>query len=340
MREISRKDSVKKILDRLLNNNLMKEDKMRYIEDFQEGERITAHYLCKRRETFKTKSDKNYLRLTLADKTGEIVANAWTLNNDIQSFEAGDFIKIRASVENYKDQLQLSIYKIRKSSEGEYLPADYIPTTDKDIDEIYKTICGLIESIDNKHLQALLEAIFVDNQEIKETFLAHSAGMRKHHSYMGGLAEHSLNVAQICDFLAPRYKFVNRDLLIAAALLHDIGKIYELSPFPENDYTDQGKLLGHITMGTSLVSTQIGQIANFPKDLQNLLLHCLLSHHGKLEFGSPITPRTIEALILSHADNTDAHTKNFEEQLSKAPAGNNWTGYNKDFGGDMRKSSL
>jgi len=312
---------------------------MRYIENLQEGERVTAHYLCKKRETLKTKSDKNYLRLTLVDRTGEIIANVWSLNNAIQSFESGDFIKVDANVENYKEQLQLNVRKIRKSSEGEYLPADYIPTTEKDIDEIYKTICSLIESIDNKHLQTLLEAILVHNQEIRATFLAHSAGMRKHHSYMGGLAEHSLNVAQICDFLAPRYKFVNRDLLIAAALLHDIGKIYELSPFPENDYTDQGKLLGHITMGATLVSTEMAQITGFPKELQNLLLHCLLSHHGKLEYGSPITPRTIEAFILSHADTLDAHTKQFEEHLSKGPATTNWAGYNKDFGGDIRKSN-
>ncbi|MCL2854841.1 MAG: HD domain-containing protein [Defluviitaleaceae bacterium] len=313
---------------------------MRYIENFQEGEQIVAHYLCKKRETLKTKSGKNYLSLILADRTGECVARVWTLNNDIQSFEAGDFIKIEATVDVYNDQLQLNVRKIRKSGQGEFLPADYIPTVDGDIGEIYKSICGLIESVENKHLQALLQDTLINNTEVKEAFLSHSAARNMHHSYMGGLAEHSLNVAQICDFLAPRYKFVNRDLLVTAALLHDIGKIYELSPFPENDYTDQGKLIGHITMGANFASEQMGQIAGFPKDLQNLLVHCLLSHHGTLEYGSPIVPKTIEAFILSNADTLDAHTKQFEEHLAKAPANSPWAGFMRSgFNRDIRKST-
>ncbi|MCL2236139.1 MAG: HD domain-containing protein [Defluviitaleaceae bacterium] len=311
---------------------------MRYIENFREGEQIVAHYLCKKRETLKTKSGKNYLSLVLADRTGECVARAWNLNNDIQSFEAGDFIKIEAVVDSYNDELQLNIRKIRKSQQGEYLPADYIPTADRDIGEIYKAICGLIDSLENKHLKSLLTAIFASDQELKKTFMEHSAARNMHHSYMGGLAEHSLNVAEICDFLAPRYKFVNRDLLVTAALLHDIGKIYELSPFPENDYTDQGKLIGHITMGAHFVLGETAKISGFPKDLQNLLLHCLLSHHGMLEYGSPIVPKTIEAFILSSADTLDAHTKQFEEHLAKAPAGNDWAGFNRSFSRDMRKS--
>jgi len=313
---------------------------MRYIEDFKEGEQIICHYLCRKRDTFKTKSGKNYLSLVLADKTGEISAKVWSLNNDIQSFESGDFIKIDAAVEIYNEMPQLNIKKIRKSKEGEYLPADYIPTTESDVDEIYKAICAYADSMKNEHLKQLLINIFVHNDEVKKAFLHTSAARTNHHAYLGGLCEHSLNVAQICEFLAPRYKYVNRDLLIAAALLHDIGKIYELSPFPENEYTDQGELLGHIVMGSQLVAEEIAKIEGFSRETRDTLLHCLLSHHGKREYGSPIVPKLIEAFILNKADETDAHIKMFEEHLSALPQGSVWTGYVRNLDAHIRKSNL
>ena len=315
---------------------------MRYIEDLKEGEHIVAHYLCKKRETLKTKNGKNYLSLILADRTGEIIGRAWTLGNDIQSFEAGDFIKIDAKVDFWQDEPQFNIAKIRKSQEGEYLPADYIPTTERDIKEIYESICAMVKSMQNPHLKEMLTNIFINNTGIKEAFLHSSAARSMHHSYVGGLCEHTLNVAQICDFLAPRYKFVNRDLLISAALLHDIGKIYELSSFPENDYTDAGKLLGHIIITCELISKESAKIDGFPEKLKNLLTHCIVSHHGKHEFGSPVLPKIIEALILSHADDTDAKIKMFESILEKAPATTDWAGYQK-MGGlarDIRKSNF
>ena len=292
---------------------------MKYIEDLKDGENIVAHYLCKKKETLKTKSGKNYMSIILGDRTGTISAKAWTLNNDIQSFEAGDFIKVEATVTTYIDDLQLNVRKIRKSMAGEYLPADYIPTTDKDVNAIYAAVCEMIQSFENTHLRQLLTGIFIENEEVKTAFLQHSAARSMHHSYMGGLCEHTLNVAQICDFLAPRYKFVNRDLLICAAFLHDIGKIFELSDFPENDYTDDGKLLGHIYIGNEFIGNEIAKIDGFPPALKSLLQHCLLSHHGKHEYGSPILPKTMEAMLLSYADITDAHVKMLEESLEKIP---------------------
>ncbi|MCL2574583.1 MAG: HD domain-containing protein [Defluviitaleaceae bacterium] len=313
---------------------------MKYIEDLRDGENIVVHYLCKKKETLKTKGGKNYMSMILADKTGTISAKVWTLNNDIQSFEAGDFIKIEAAVVTYVDDLQLNVRKIRKSMAGEYLPADYVPTTDKDIDAIYAAICEMIKSIENPHIGQLLTNIFIENAKIKNDFMTNSAARSMHHAYMGGLCEHTLSVAQICDFLAPRYKFVNRDLLIAAALLHDIGKIFELSDFPENDYTDDGKLLGHIIIGVEFIATEAAKVEDFPHTLKSLLQHCILSHHGRHEYGSPILPKTMEAMLLSYADITDAHTKMLEESLEKLPASGDWTGYNRAMERDLRKSSF
>lgn len=311
---------------------------MRYIEDIRDGENVLGHYLCKKREVLKTKSGKNYMNLILADKTGSVVAKAWTLNNDIQSFEAGDFIKVEATAGLYLEEIQLNVRKIRKSQAGEYLPEDYIPVTDKNIDSIWAHLKELINSLANHYLKEMLTNIFVKNEEISGAFLRSSAAKQMHHSYMGGLCEHTLSVAQICDFLAPRYKFVNRDILISAALLHDIGKIYELSDFPENDYTDAGQLLGHINMTSELIGAEAAKITGFPPVLKNLLQHCILSHHGRHEYGSPILPKTIEAAILSYADITDAHVKMFEEALEKGPAESDWTGYNRALARDIRKS--
>lgn len=311
---------------------------MRYIEDFKDGDNIVQHYLCKKKDVLKTKSGKSYMSIILADKTDTVVAKAWNLNNDIQSFEAGDFIKIEATAQLYLEEIQLNVRKIRKSQPGEYLPQDYIPVTDKDVGKIYAAVCELIKSLDNAYLEEMLTNIFVNNKEIEQAFLRHSAAKHMHHSYMGGLCEHTLSVAQICDFLAPRYKFVNRDILISAALLHDIGKIYELSDFPENDYTDAGQLLGHIYITSELIALEAARIEGFPDVLKNLLQHCILSHHGKHEYGSPILPKTMEAIILSFADITDAHTKMFEEALEKAPVQADWAGYNRLLGRDIRKS--
>ena len=311
---------------------------MKFIADFQEGDKITAHYLCKKKETKKTKAGKNYLNVILSDKTGTIDCKVWELNNHIQHFETGDFIKVEGNISIYNEEFQMSASKIRKSIPGEYLPIDYMPSTEKNIDDMFTGIEELIASVENEHLFKLLSAIFIENDEISEAFRRHSAGKNMHHGYMGGLCEHILSVARLCDFLAPKYKFVDRDLLVTAALLHDIGKLYELSPFPTNDYTDEGQLIGHIIIGYGLVQKESEKIEGFPEKLRSLLLHCILSHHGKREFGSPIEPRTMEACILSYADISDAHIKMFEELLAKAPANSEWSQYSKVLGRELRKT--
>jgi len=313
---------------------------MRFINEFQEGENIVGHYLCRKREVMKTKNGRNYMSLLLFDKTGSINTKVWNLGNNIQSFEAGDFIKVEGMVVIFNEELQFNVIKIRKSVAGEYLPADYIPTGEKAVSEIKEELLELVESINNKYLSELLRALFVENKQLSSEFFRQSAAKSMHHSYMGGLCEHTLSVAKICDFLALRYKNVNRDLLISAALLHDIGKIYELSGFPTNVYTDDGQLIGHIIIGYELIAKEIEKIEDFPHTLKSLLLHCILSHHGKYEYGSPKLPKIIEACILSYADITDAHIKSFEEALEKTTPNSNWTSYNRSFEGELRRSTI
>ena len=311
---------------------------MRYINEIREGENVIEHFLCKSKQTLKSRAGKSYLSLKLQDKTGTVDAKVWELNNDIKAFEENDFIKIDGTAIVYQNDIQLNVKRIRRSLEGEYDPMDYIPSTEKNIDSMTEELLGYINTIKNPYLKKFLEEIFIKDSVISKKIKYHSAAKSVHHGYMGGLVEHTLSVTQICDFLAPRYKYVDRDILIASAMLHDIGKIYELSDFPENDYTDEGQLLGHIVIGIDIISEAVKKVDGFPKKLESLLKHCLISHHGELEYGSPQLPKTIEAFILHCADNMDAKVKVIEELIDSDSTSGSWVGYQKMLQRNIRKS--
>ena len=311
---------------------------MKFITELRDGEQIVEHYFCKFKQTQKTKAGKTYYSLKLQDKTSVIDAKVWEINRDIGNFEEGDMVKVDALVNNYQSELQLKINKIRKSREGEYVISDFIPTTEKDIEEMYTTLVGIIKSVQNPFVKTLLENIFIHDQEKVATLKTHSAAKSMHHGYMGGLLEHILSVTEICVFMSTRYKHIDRDLLIAGALLHDIGKIYELSPMPKNEYTDDGQMLGHIILGVEMVVLETAKIDNFPRPLSSLIKHLIISHHGEYEFGSPKLPSTPEAMLLHYADNMDAKLKTFEETIDKDTTPGLWTGYNKALNRYIRKS--
>ena len=313
---------------------------MRYLEDIKENERIIEHYLCRTKQIMKSRSGKTYYSLRLADKTGQMDAKVWELNNDIQAFEEGDMIKIDAQVVIFNNDMQLKISKLRKSQEDEYVPMNYVPHTERDIEELYQELCEFVKSIVHPKVRTLLEGIVINDPERVELLKKHSAAKQMHHSYMGGLLEHTLNVTQICDFMCSRYKHVNRDILITGAILHDIGKIYELSPMPMNDYTDDGQMLGHIMIGVEMVTAEAAKIPDFPHTLCSLLKHAIIAHHGEYEFGSPKLPATIEAFLLHCADNMDAKVKTFEEILDKDSTAGAWTGYQKMLNRYIRRSDF
>ncbi len=313
---------------------------MRYINELREGQSVIEHYLCKSRQSLKSRAGKTYLSLKLQDKTGMVDAKVWEMTNDIKAFEENEFIKIDATVVTYQNDIQLNVKRIRRSLEGEYDPADYIPCTEKNIEEMYQKLMSYIKTIQNPYIKKLLEEIFYHNDTVSKHLKTHSAAKSIHHSYMGGLLEHTLSVTEICDFVAPRYQFVNRDILIASAMLHDIGKIIELSEFPENDYTDEGQLLGHLMIGAELIKETASHIEGFPKQIENLLKHCMISHHGEYEYGSPKLPKTIEAFILHSADNLDAKTKVIEEMIQNNTNQGSWVGYQKMLQRNIRKSDF
>lgn len=309
---------------------------MRYIEELREGEMLQEVYLCKQSQTLKTKAGKSYMALTLQDKSGTLDAKIWELGAGIGHFEAMDYVKVDGQVTSFQGALQLNIRRIRKADPGEYMASDYMPCTEKDVKEMYRELMGYVNSIEEPHMKELAKSFFAD-PEFSKRFAQHSAAKSVHHGFVGGLLEHTVSVTRMCDWIAKNYPFLNRDLLITAAMFHDIAKVDELSSFPENDYTDDGNLLGHIFMGAEMVGRRIETIAGFPKKLASELRHCILAHHGELEFGSPKKPALAEALALSMADNLDAKMESMYELFKGADEG--WLGYQRLFESNVRMTS-
>ena len=313
---------------------------MRFIQELREGDMISSIYLCKDKKTLQTKAGKNYYSMQLHDKTGSVDGKVWDLSSGIEHFESMDYIQVDAQVTSYQGTLQLNIRRVRKASEGEYNPVDYMPCSKRNLDEMQEELISMIHTVKEPHLLKLLEMIFIEDKEFMKGFRLHSAAKTMHHNFAGGLIEHSLSVAKLCEFYAKAYPVINRDLLVTAALCHDIGKMNEISSFPENDYTDEGQLVGHIVTGTIMLDEKIRQIEGFPLKLANELKHCILSHHGELEYGSPKKPALIEAVALSFADNTDAKLEGFIELLdSNRDKGDAWFGYSRMFECNVRATS-
>ena len=313
---------------------------MRYISELHEGDMVSEVFLCKTKTSGTSKFGKTYYSLSLQDKTGMIDGKVWELNNAIGHFEAMDYIMVKGKVTNFQGNNQLNIEMIRKADEGEYQISDYMPSTKKDIDEMYDELLAMIQRVQNPYLKELAMKVFVEDKEFAKKFKIHSAAKSVHHGYIGGLLEHSVSVAKLCEQYAVLYPQLNRDLLVTTALFHDIGKAEELSAFPENDYTYEGQLVGHIVMGTIKLSKLMDEIQGFPAKLANEVKHCILSHHGELEFGSPKKPALAEALALSQADNLDAKMETFAEVIEKKQEGQEWSGFQRLFDTKIRESSI
>lgn len=314
---------------------------MRYIKELHEGDMISSIYLCKDKKTLQTKAGKSYYSMQLHDKTGSVDGKVWELSNGIGHFESMDYIQVDAQVVSYQGALQLNIRRVRKAEEGEYDPGDYMPCSKRNLEEMYHELLEMIATVREEHLHKLLEMVFTEDPEFIKAFKIHSAAKTMHHNFAGGLLEHSLSVARLCEFYVKRYPVLNHDLLITAALCHDIGKMSEISSFPENDYTDEGQLIGHIVTGTIMLDEKIRQIDGFPVKLANELKHCILSHHGELEYGSPKKPALIEAVALAFADNTDAKLEGFIELLDSGNNNGNseWLGFSRMFETNVRPTS-
>lgn len=322
-----------------------RKDGMRYIESFYDGMRVADVYLVKTRNSALTKNGKEYLNVGLQDKTGSVDAKVWEPNSPgIGDFDVLDYVYVEGNVTVYNGVNQLSIQRLRRAEEGQYDPKNYLPVSQRPLQEMQKELEGYITGMKNPNLKQLLFKLFVEDQDFARRFMYHSAAKSVHHGYVSGLIEHTLSVTKVCDFYAKHYPDLNRDLLITAALCHDIGKVKELTPFPRNDYSDAGQLLGHIVIGYQMVQDKIREIPGFPEKLAAELGHCILAHHGELEYGSPKKPALMEAMALSFADNCDAKLQTMREALAAGEASGKadetgWIGFNRMIDSNLRRSS-
>lgn len=313
---------------------------MRYINTLVEGETIRNVYLCKGKRSAETRNGKPYDNLILQDKTGTLDGKVWDPNsNGIADYDEMDFIEVFGDVISYNNNLQLNIRQIRKACEDEYVAADYMPTTEKSTDGMYAELLRYVKEIENTYLRQAVEYYFVKDEAFVKVFKEHSAAKTVHHGFSGGLLEHTLSVVKFCEYMVGAYPILNKDLLYAAAICHDIGKTKELSSFPENDYTDDGQLLGHIVIGVEMIGDAVRNIPGFPERLASELKHCIVAHHGELEYGSPKKPALAEALALNFADCTDAKMQTLTE-IFKDKNSNDWLGYNRLFESNLRKTVI
>ncbi len=313
---------------------------MKFIKDYKEGDRVSDIYLCKHKQAAVTKNGKPYVNVILQDKTGTVDAKVWEPNSaGIEEFDTLDYIEVYGDVNNFQGALQVNVKRARVCREGEYDPANYLPVSRYNNDQMYKELIGLIDSLENSYIKTLLQAFFVEDEAFIKKFRRSSAAKTMHHGFVGGLLEHTLSVTKLCDYYCTRYPLLKRDLLLAAAMFHDIGKTRELSLFPENDYTDDGQLLGHIVIGCEMLDEKIRNIAGFPPVLASELKHCILAHHGEYEYGSPKKPALFEAVALNMADNTDAKLEMMTE-IFGGVSDTNWLGFNRVFESNLRATRL
>ena len=322
------------------DRSLRNEDYMRYIDSLHEGERVTSIYMCKQKNAATTKNGKPYENVLLQDRTGTLDAKIWEPNSmGIEEFEALDFVEVQGEITVFNGAMQMSIKRVRKCAEGEFYMKDFLPVSSRDIGEMYAELMTLKNKVENTYLRRLLDSFFVDDTELIKNFKLHSAAKSVHHGFVGGLLEHTLGVTNLCDCFADRYPMLNRDLLITGAMLHDIGKLKELSDFPSNDYTDDGQLLGHIIIGVEMIGKSADKIEGFPAKLEAELKHLIVSHHGEYEYGSPKKPAIMEAFALNFADNMDAKMETLKELLSTPQAQTGeWLGFQKMLDTNVRKT--
>ncbi len=294
----------------------------------EKGGPVNHFLLLKKCEIRLTKSNKQYLFLELGDKTASVNANVWDNFEDIyKQVITGDVVKIIGSMDDFQGSPQIRINSIRKSnSKDDVLPQDFLPLSKRDPEVMKKEFLDRIEQISNSYLQTLMKQIFIG--EKLDKFLTAPAGKSWHHSYIHGLIEHTLEIIKICDLMCDIHPEINRDILICGAMLHDLGKVEELSFETSFDYTDKGKLLGHIVISAMFINEETEKISNFPEEIKNCLLHLILSHQGKLEYASPVVPKTLEAITLYQADELSAKVNAYKNALSSnTNSENKWTKY-------------
>ena len=300
-----------------------------YVRDLAPNQVITSTFLVFTKIIRQKKSGEPYLSMLLGDRTGEVDAKMWdNVGEVIDTFERDDFVKVKGLLQIFQNRPQLTIHKMMRLSDSDVDLADYFPCSERNGDEMFAELRGVVAGIQNPHLRQLLDA-FLDDERIARPYRIAPAAKTVHHAYLGGLIEHVLSLCHLCRATAGHYSNIDLDLLLAGAILHDVGKISELTYERTFGYSTDGQLLGHIFIGLRMLNDKLAQIPSFPPKLRILLEHMILSHHGELEFGSPKVPVFPEALLLHHLDNLDSKMACMRSAVAKdRNVEGCWTTYN------------
>jgi len=305
-----------------------------------ENKVVTSTFVVVAKQIKPKKTGEPYLALTLGDRSGQLEAKMWdNVDEVLNAFEQDDFLKIKGLVNKYKNRFQLTIHKLRKLGETEIEFDDYLPKTTKDIDELWRSLTGFVDSFQNPHLKSLVRA-FLSDPEIAAAYRNAPAAKTLHHAYIGGLLDHVVSLFRSCDLIIRNYPQVNRDVLLTGAFLHDIGKIHELAYHRSFTYTTRGQLLGHMIIELEMLQEKLAAQPDFPPELKTLIEHLIISHHGEYEFGSPKLPMFPEALLLHYMDDLDSKMEAMRAQFEReADQDSPWTSYNASLGRPLLDSA-
>ncbi len=299
-----------------------------YVKELEPNRNFTTSFLVRTKEIREKKTGEPYLSLSLSDRTGEIEGKMWdNVAEVMDTFERDDFVKVKGLIQIYHNRPQLTVHKMRRLEDSEVDYADYFPASVRDPSDMWRELRDITGAMGDVHLRALVNAV-LDDPEIAQRYRKAPAAKQIHHAWLGGLLEHVLSLCQVCRYLAAHYH-VDLDLLLAGAVLHDLGKIYELSYDRSFGYTTEGQLLGHMVMGLRIVGDKLRDLPDFPPRLRTLVEHMIVSHHGRYEFGSPKLPQFAEALLLHYIDDMDSKMECMRALVEQdRQVDGHFTGYN------------
>ena len=301
-----------------------------WIKDITEKDRIRGSYLVREKRVGTTRNGKPFISMTLADRTGHVEAKVWNRAQELSAlFEEGNILEVQGDAESFRGQIQLNISDLEVSSR-ETDRDIFLESAPGDVTREMMVLREILKEVKNRYLKALIQR-FLEDKAFLTQFKKAPAAKSFHHSYLGGLLEHTLSLCKMATLVAEHYPELDRDLLLTAAFLHDIGKTRELKADLQIDYTDEGRLLGHVVLGIAMVDEKLHRLRDFPQDLALRLKHLILSHHGEYEFGSPKRPKFLEAFALHLIDDLDAKMNGISRFMQKDRREGDWTEFNRMF---------
>lgn len=302
-----------------------------FIKDLKPQDIIRSTFLVRSKQVFVARNAKPYLALILADRTGEVDCRVWENASELSNqFTEGDVVAVSGRAHQFQNRLQLVVGQMCVVPSDEIDPGDYLPKYEHNLDKLFTELLGKFETMENPWIRRVSLAL-LQTPDIAERFKVCPAAKTIHHAFIGGLLVHVMSVIRLVEAVVPLYTDIDKDLLIFGATFHDFGKIYELSYGNNFDYTDEGRLVGHITIGVNLLDREIRKIADFPKDIEYQLKHLILSHHGRLDYGSPKKPHTIEAEVLHALDDMDSKINSIQTLMHGDRNAARWTTYHKAY---------